>query len=280
MFKDFFYLKELFEKHDFDNPLMETLKILNILTGGSIEKQTVAKIECEIGDLGILLTKRKQGIPIEYVLGRGLFYGQSFICQPGALIPRKETELLVDVAIKKIKTESLSTIVDMGTGCGSIAISIALHTENTSIFASDLNESTVSVASKNIEKFNLENRITLFQGDLFEQFPDKGLENQIDVVVCNPPYIPTTSLKNLKSEGIDHEPEEAFNGGAFGVAFYQRLFKESLIYLKPEGHLVFEIGVGQEKLVSRLFSKNDGYHKFESFDDGENIRVICARKRL
>lgn len=281
MFDDILELNDLFEKKYFENPLCETLKILNVLSNGLISKVDISYLKKKGCNLESIVDKRKAGIPIEYILGLGCFYGQTFICEPGALIPREETELLVNVTINNIKNmqnESVLNIVDMGTGCGSIAVSIALNTERTKLFASDLNSETVAIAKKNISKFKLEERITLLQGDLFAPLSGSGLEKKMDLVVCNPPYIPSTSLKNMASEIIENEPEEAFNGGSFGIEFYRRLIKDSLIYLKPEGLLIFEIGIGQEKLVSRLFAKNEGYKDLEYVDDGENVRVICARK--
>ena len=281
MFYNFLKLYDLFKERNIENPLDETLKAFNILSDGRIHKIDQAFSGKDQSDLESIVSKRETGMPIEYALGLGRFFDQTFICEPGALIPREETELLVRVAldnIKKLPSESVLNVVDMGTGCGSIAISIALNTKATQLFASDLNKETVAIAQKNITKFQLENRITLFQGDLFAPFEGQGLEEKIDMIVCNPPYIPSTSLKKMAAEIIDYEPVEAFNGGSFGIEFYRRLIQSSLIFLKPQGFLVFEIGVGQEKLVTRIFTKNKGYKNLEYFDDGENVRVISAQK--
>ena len=282
MFDNFLKLYALFKKQNVENPLDETLKAFNIFSNDLIRKIDQSLIEKNQCNLEDIVAQRKSGTPIEYAVGLGCFFNQTFICEPGALIPREETELLVNIVlnnIKKIQQEFVLNIVDMGTGCGSIAISIALNSKATKLFASDLNAETVAIAQKNIAKFQLKDRITLFQGDLFAPFDGKGLEEKIDIVVCNPPYIPSTSLKKMASEIINYEPVEAFNGGAFGIEFYRRLIQNSLIFLKPQGFLVFEIGVGQEKLVSRIFDNNKEYVSLEYFDDGENIRVISAQKR-
>ena len=211
----------------------------------------------------------------------GSFYGNLFHCETGALIPRDETELLVSKALSFIKgftDKEHVNVVDMGTGCGSIAISIALNDVRTNVIASDLNESTILVAKKNVAKFQLEDRVKLLVGDLFAPFKGQGYDGNIDIIVCNPPYIPTTSLSKMESEIIDHEPKEAFDGGAFGINFYKRLIKDSLTYLKKDGILIFEIGQGQEKLVKRLFKKADDYQNIQFYDDGEHVRVISVMK--
>jgi release factor glutamine methyltransferase len=221
-------------------------------------------------------------MPTEYALGLGTFYGRTFYTESGALIPREETELLVDKALSVIKDRHSESerliVVDMGTGSGSIAISIALNTIGTEFYASDINADTVRIAEKNIHKFNLEDRVTLLCGDKFEPYGGMGLEGHVDFVICNPPYIPSTSLKKMDSEIIDFEPEEAFNGGSFGIEFFRGLIEGSLTFLRPGGFLIFEIGKGQEKLVSRLFKSNEGYINLEFIDDGADVRVICAQR--
>lgn len=282
MFEPFLKLLNEFENKGIENPLVETLKVFNVLTRNAINGADFSILDEKGLCFDDLVAKRLEGVPLEYILEAGVFFGKPFICLPGALIPREETELLVRTVldrIDKVQNGRELRIVDMGTGCGSIAVSIALNTNRTSVYASDLNAETVAVARKNIEKYHLSDRITLFQGDLFEPFKCHDLAGKIDIVVCNPPYIPSTSLKNMASEIINHEPEEAFNGGAFGIEFFRRLIRDSLIYLKPEGMIFFEIGAGQDKLVSRLFHKIDGYEDVEYVDNGDVVRVIGARKK-
>ncbi len=280
MFKSFERILKAFQDSNFDDPLTETLKYFDFLTGYgiqtadlSLESQTDTSIEN-------LITKRKEQVPFEYIYGETHFLGLAFFCTSDALIPRKETELLAKTAIKKIKAGSsgLQKVIDMGTGSGNIAVSIAANTENTHLLATDLKEKTIELAKKNVERHRLENRIKLFYGDLFAPITD-NYRLQIDVVVCNPPYVPSTSLKNLPREIIGHEPKEAFDAGAFGMEFYQRLISDAVLFLKPAGTLIFEIGKGQEKLVTRLFKKNGSYGNIEYFDDGIYIRVISAQKK-
>jgi release factor glutamine methyltransferase len=191
---------------------------------------------------------------------------------------------LVKVALsfveKKQKFQRDLTIIDMGTGCGNIAVSLAMNAENVKILASDISPAAVELAQVNVDKFKLQQRISLFCGDLFSPFHGSGYEGKIDMVVCNPPYIPTTSLSKLPSEIIDYEPTVALDAGAYGIGFFRRLISDSVTLLKPGGILVFEIGAGQEKLVTRLIQRSKTYGDIGFFDDGEQIRVISTTKKV
>jgi len=191
----------------------------------------------------------------------------------------------VDVAVifieERQKTAPKQVAVDVGTGCGNIPVLLALRTSGVDIFASDVSPEAVEVARKNIEKYNLGGRITLACGDLFEPFIEKGYEGKIDVVLCNPPYIPTASIEKMVPEISAHQPRLALDGGPYGVSFYQRRINEAVNVLKPGGLLVFEIGEGQEKLVSRTLSRHEHYEDLQYHKDHEDIvRVLSARKKL
>ena len=264
------------------DPLLETLKLLDIFS-----KRGITEADCIITenrfDPALIAEKRKQGVPFEYIVGMAPFMGEFFYCSRDALIPREETELLAKIALNFIKEKQQQAhhlkLIDMGTGCGNIAISLALNSENTTVIASDLNPETVAVTRKNVAKFNLEDRVTVHQGDLFKPISGKGYEGDVDIIVCNPPYIPSGSLKNMAPEIIGHEPKEAFDAGPFGLDFFRRLLNDAIIFLKPGGILVFEIGAGQEKLVTRLFKKREEYNNIQYHDDGEQIRVISAMRQ-
>ena len=145
------------------------------------------------------------------------------------------------------------------------------------VLASDVSSEAVEIARRNVHKFNAHEKIMLFCGDLFEPFDD--YQGNADMVICNPPYIPATSLKKLAPEIIDHEPVVALNGGPYGLDFLRRLINGALTVLKHDGVLAFEIGEGQEKLVERLFGKKDVYTNIEYFKYKEKIRVVSAVKK-
>jgi len=283
MFEDFLQAHSVFQDHGTENPLLDTVRLFDLLSNGALRKVDLSLLRQEKMDLLHLAQKRKEGMPMEYGIGMATFMGLMFYCSPDTLIPREETELLVEVALdlikKKREFENDLTIIDMGTGCGNIAVSLAMHSDNTKILASDISASAIEIAQKNVNKFNLQERVSLFCGDLFSPFHGLGYEEKIDLVVCNPPYIPTASLSKLSPEIIDHEPKVALDAGAFGIDIYRQLINDSLSILRPKGILVFEIGVGQEKLVTRLIERKNSYENIRYFDDGTHIRVVSAEKK-
>jgi release factor glutamine methyltransferase len=280
MFAEFQKIYKALEGQDIENPLEETLKLYDILSKRAISMLD-KNIYSEMGvSLDRLASERKKGLPTEYIIGKAPFMGQFFYCSPDALIPRAETELLTQRSIDLIKTrwpeQDQVSVIDMGTGCGNIAVSIALNVKWAKVLACDLNDGHMAIAKKNVQNFNLQGRITLFCGDLFGPIENKGYDHGIDMIVCNPPYIPTGSLNKLDPEIKDNEPVTAFDGGPFGIDIYRRLINDAVKFLKSSGILIFEIGVGQKDLVGRLIKRNGNYRDIEYFDDGEQVRVVKA----
>ncbi|MFA5975334.1 MAG: HemK/PrmC family methyltransferase [Elusimicrobiota bacterium] len=229
------------------------------------------------------IQKKKTGVPREYVLGKADFMEHPFECTPDTLIPRNETRVLVDTALQAILEkeafEKELLLIEIGTGCGNIAASIAMGSKQVRILASDISPKAVAIAQRNIDAYKLGDRVSLFCGDLFSPFQDKGYEGKIDFIVCNPPYIPTASLEKLASEIIDHEPRVALDGGPYGINIFRGLIAGALSLLKPSGMLFFEIGERQEKLAARLIEKNGGYEDISYFEYEGAIRVLRAKKR-
>jgi release factor glutamine methyltransferase len=229
------------------------------------------------------MKKRSQGtMPMEYILGKAVFMGYEFLCTPDTLIPTEDTDLLVQVAAgharKLNKADKPCTIIEIGTGCGNIAISLALQVKNARILASDISPEAVAVAQQNVEKHHVKEKVSLFCGDMFSPFQNLGYHGAIDMVVCNPPYIPTTSLAKLSADIVDHEPLVALDGGPYGIDAYRRLIAGAREFLSPSGMLLFEIGERQEKFVERLFKKNGGYQGVVHFKKHDKIRVMGAQK--
>lgn len=237
---------------------------------------TTANIEAP--EISIPTNKHRTGPPLEYVLGRAQFMGRTFHCTPATLIPRAETgglvEATLDVISREQQTKQELTLVEIGIGCGNIAVSVALATEHVKILASDVSSPAVEVAKRNVEEFGLQERITLFSGDLFAPFEGEGLAT-VDIVVCNPPYIPTRSLGKLPPEVLNFEPLIALDGGAYGIDFFVRLITEAPKILKPGGTLLFEIGERQESLVQYLFEKG-GFDEIEPLLYETKIRGFRA----
>ncbi len=274
---------EAFRLEGVDDPLLETLQLFDLLTHGVLRK-TAHSLFDEI-DLNLthLAKKRKEGVPLEYILERANFMNLELVCQPATLIPREETELLANVALDFVSQlqspQNKLTIVDVGTGCGNLAVSLATYTNNTHILASDISSEAVAIAQENVNRLNLQERVTLFCGDMFAPISEAGYDGDIDMVVCNPPYIPTNSLDNLAPEIIDHEPIVALDAGTYGLDIYRKLITGALTILKPGGVLTFEIGEGQDKLVGWLLQRNGGYKNIELFRNEKGVvRVICTIK--
>jgi release factor glutamine methyltransferase len=283
MFKDFLQSYSTFESEGVENPLWETLRLHDLLAGGAVRRASLTPSPEQNIDLIAAIQKRKKGVPWEYILGKAHFMGQLFECNPDTLIPTDETRALVNAALESIRekegVEKDLVLIELGTGCGNIAVSLALHSNHVRILASDISPAAISVAQRNVDRFQLGNRIFLYSGDLFSPFQTMRYEGKIDYVVCNPPYIPTGSLAKLSREIIDHEPRVALDGGPYGIDIFRRLISDSFSMLKPGGMLFFEIGEGQEKLTTRLLKKNGGYQDIEYFEDNSIIRAIRAVKK-
>jgi len=264
-------------------PLYETLRIVDILSKGALRNADLSLLDKADTNLASLAQKRNENMPWEYIIGRASFMGRLFYCTQDTLIPTEETSLLVKTAVdfigQKQKQANDLTLIDMGTGCGNIAISIALHSEAVKIFASDVSTAAIEVVKKNVDAFNLQERMSIFCGDLFAPILEAGYQGKIDFIVSNPPYIPTSSLKNLAAEIINFEPVVALDAGPYGINIFRRLIADSVVMLKPKGALIFEIGLGQEKLVQRLIEKHGGYEDVRFYTHDNQIKVISAVKR-
>lgn len=282
MYKHFMQSYDLFKESGIADPLFETLRMFDILSDGKV-KDILSACERNLKDSAVIARERKKGIPMEYILGTATFNGRSFICTKDTLIPTEETILLVMTAHDFIEKRLLAglgpqTVIEIGTGCGNIALSLAaLCNDDVKIMASDVSEPAAEIAKKNVAKFDAHEKVSIFCGDLFEPFT--GFQGKTDMVLCNPPYIPTTSLKKLSPEITDHEPLVALDGGPYGLTLFRRLITEALKVLKPQGILAFEIGQGQEKLISMLFAKNSAYEDIRHFKHGGHVRVISAVRR-
>ncbi len=234
-------------------------------------------------DLDQLIARRVAGTPLEYLLGRVRFLGVELLADPGALVPRAETEILGRTALRVLGElgRSEPRVIDMCCGAGNLACAIATAVPAARLFASDLTDGCVALSRRNVDHLGLADRIAVVQGDLFAPLVGLGLEGTIDVVVCNPPYISTGRLtEGDRKELLDHEPREAFDGGPYGLSIHQRVIKQARDFLRPGGHLLFEFGLGQERQLAALFKRGRVYSevRFENDADGKP-RVAHAHIR-
>jgi release factor glutamine methyltransferase len=150
-------------------------------------------------------------------------------------------------------------VIDMGCGSGNLACALASAAPRARVWASDITESCAALTRENAALLGLQDRVLVSQGDLFEPLRGRGLEGGFDLVLMNPPYIPTSSLEKNHAQLLEHEPRAAFDGGPYGISILSRLLQDAPAFLKPGGHLLFEFGAGQAKLVQRLVERGEAW---------------------
>ncbi|HHV58842.1 MAG TPA: peptide chain release factor N(5)-glutamine methyltransferase [Clostridiaceae bacterium] len=201
-----------------------------------------------------LIQERASGKPLQYITGVNEFMSLPILVTPDVLIPRPETEILVEKVIAYLKkiNEPKTNILDMGTGSGCIAVSIARYVENCFVTAVDISSDALSIAYFNAMDLGFTDRISFIKSNLFEKVEKT---QYFDVIVSNPPYIPSCEIESLQREVRDYEPEIALDGGADGLFYYKRIIDESPKFLKPGGMLAFEVGINEALAVVDFMKK-------------------------
>lgn len=230
------------------------------------------------------IQKRLKNIPLQYITKHQEFMGMDFFIEEGVLIPRPETEILVEKIIEKLKDKKSNSplrVADLGTGSGIIAISVAKYIKDVTIYAIDISEKTLKLAFKNAHKHNCEDRIIFLQGDLFEPLRGKIDQNSLDGIVSNPPYISLEDFELLPIEIREKEPKIALYGGINGIDYYRKIIKKASYFLKKNGFLALEVGAGQAKKVKELILKENNFKQnIEIFKDYSDIeRVVIAYRK-
>ncbi len=212
--------------------------------------------------------------PLQYIIKKSDFYKYQFYVEEGVFIPRPETEILVEETIniyKKFFFPSYVDILDIGTGSGNIPIALSKEIKNSSLIATDISEKSIKVAKKNAIKNKVENKIKFIKTDLF---PKKNI--RFDIIVSNPPYIPTNEIRNLQDE-VKKEPYIALNGGENGLYFIKLILFNSNKFLKTNGFLILEIGDGQWPKFKNIVP--DFLKIYNVFKDYSNIERVVAFKK-
>lgn len=226
------------------------------------------------------LEQRAAGQPLQYLIGSQEFYGLHFIVTPDVLIPRPETEFLIDRVIKAVKELNLETplIADIGTGSGCIAITLAKQLPEARLIATDVSSAALNVARTNAELNSVRDRIEFVEGDLVSPFAERGPDFCVDVLAFNPPYVPEDSRESLQREVRDWEPEIALFGGIDGLDFYRRLVVEGTRHLKPGGLVILEIGFTQLEPIQEIV-KGGPLELVDITRDLQGIpRTLCLRR--
>lgn len=238
--------------------------------------------EFELNGFRSLIRRRIKREPLQYITGYREFWSLDFLVNPSVLIPRPETEILIEEVLKLRKKNLLPQslkpkILDLCTGCGVIAISLAKEITLADIWASDISSKAINTANKNAKRHKVDSQIKFFQGDLWEPF--QSFSNNFDIVISNPPYILTEMIQNLSPEIYLYEPKIALDGHENGMYFIQEIIQESWRYLKPGGWLLMEMAPDQTKKALSLLESLKFYDYSERIMDyGKKFRAVKAQR--
>jgi release factor glutamine methyltransferase len=222
------------------------------------------------------IERRAKGEPVAYIAGTAWFMSLEFIVEPTVLIPRPETEGLVEKASEIIRElySGKAAVLDLCTGSGCIGIATAARFDKISVHLSDVDESALDVAGRNIKKHNLGEKVSVIKSNLFESLGD----NKYDLILSNPPYVAEGDTRQLDDEVRRFEPSIALFGGKDGLYFYRKIAKDAGSYLKPGGYLLLEAGIDQAESIAEILVKNE----FTIIDIQEDLsgipRIITAKK--
>ena len=237
-----------------------------------------------------LIDRRSKGEPVQYIMGCQEFMGLEFIVNENVLIPRQDTETLVEDALEIINTGSLRgedmdvkrkewDILDLCTGSGAIGVSLARTANKVNVTCSDISEGAIKVAKENAQKHGLAKSMKFEQGDLLKPFANHFRKKRFDMIISNPPYIKSSVIPTLQREVCEHEPLSALDGGESGLDFYERIVSDVGEHLRKDGILLLEIGYDQGEAVSALISKNDDFTAIRVLKDlAEHDRIVFAKK--
>lgn len=233
--------------------------------------------------LAELIAARLGGTPLAHLTERQHFMDLEFVVGPDALIPRRETELLAEaaeVALQDSPPSEPRRAVDIGTGCGNLAIALSLRCPDTRFVAIDISADAIGIARRNAAHHGLANRLEFLVGDLFAPIDRRENQAAFNLIVCNPPYISSGRVPQMAAEISDHEPAAAFDGGFGGLSVVRRLIAEAPKFLIPGGLLVFEIGAGQGEALAARARANSEFDEVKTISNSDGvIRVIAARRR-
>lgn len=267
---------------DYCNPLFESrlilAKILNvdksyIYTYGDLEVSEEAQEE-----FLSLIKKRSTAYPMAYLLNEKQFMGLDLYVEEGVLIPRPDTEVLVEYVIdyiEKTYKDKKINILDVGIGSGAISLSLGKYCPNARVYGMDIGYKPIKVSNINKERLKL-NNVSFHQGDLFQAIDNLKLQGQCEIIISNPPYIREGDIKSLQKDVVDYEPRLALDGGLDGLDFYRKITHEGKKYLTKNGLLIYEIGFDQGQDLKKIMT-NEGYRDIEIIKDLQGLdRVVLG----
>ncbi|QQE47342.1 Release factor glutamine methyltransferase [Peptoniphilus harei] len=264
------YLKDL----EYTDPIYETRRILSFLLNKDLSY--LVAHDSELLDSTVeeryfeILDKRKNGMPIQYILGEEDFYGRSFKVLKDVLIPRQDTEISVETLLKIIKNSKINNMLEIGCGTGIVSISVDLETK-IDVTAIDISKRAIENSIINKEK--LGSGIKIMKSDLFS-----NIKESFDLIYSNPPYIKSDEIEKLQVEVRKHEPRLALDGGEDGLHFYRKIIEKAPEYLNDRGYLVFEIGHDEAKDICALME--DKFDVEVIKDLSKLDRVVVGQLRM
>lgn len=252
--------------------------------------------EDQYRDLSYAIRRRFKHVPLQYIIGEQEFYGHAFKVRPGVLIPRPETELLVDEVkgvLKDVRDKGHPPLIlDLCTGSGALAVTLSKEISKARLFATDISEDAIEVARENADSLGVSKNIEFLIGDLFGalkdfkpdaklkkelELDDDSLKGAFDFIVSNPPYVRTSEYKELSTEIKDHEPKEALVAGPDGLKYIKKIVKGASAWLKPGGMLMIEVGFDHANDVKALIKETGSFKGIKHSNDLQRIaRVVKA----
>ncbi|NTW17035.1 MAG: peptide chain release factor N(5)-glutamine methyltransferase [Syntrophaceae bacterium] len=232
--------------------------------------------EKEYGDFRSWIERRKHGEPVAYIVGKKEFWSLPFEVSSHVLIPRPETEILVEEVLKVCAGGGVKNprILEIGTGCGAISVSLASELKEAYIVATDISREAIAVAMKNAHNNGVRNQISFLIGDLFQPVSGK-----FDIIVSNPPYISEEEYDHLPSEIREFEPRLALCAGTYGTEYHDAIITEGILYLEMGGSLLMEMGAGQKDRIENMLKESHLYDSIARRSDYGGIdRISIARR--
>lgn len=279
---------EYFEDAEIENPRLNAEVLLGNVLGlerimlyARFDQEVDARQRTEFREL---VKKRADRHPLQYLLGEAEFYGRDFTVTPAVLVPRPETEQVVDKCLEKLpEQEETYRIADVGTGSGVIAVTLALERPSAQVIGTDSSTDALEVAQQNARRHEVKERVGLLEGELTEPV-QRALEKsgkKLHLLVSNPPYIPSDQVEELEPEVRDHEPRSALDGGEDGLDVVRLLIERAGPLLQDGGWLVLELGEDQADEVREMLGSTDAFHgaEVETETDGSGCeRVLAVEK--
>jgi release factor glutamine methyltransferase len=230
-----------------------------------------------------LLDHVAAGEPAAYLIGYALFLGREFEVTRDTLIPRRDTEELVKIILDEVGAQALPDrphVLELGTGSGCVAITLALVLPGSTVVATDISAAALAVAARNARRHGVDDRVVLVQGDLFEPVGRFAAERPFDLIVSNPPYIPTRKFDAMGRAVAAHEPHLALDGGDDGLGFHRRILAEGPHYVAPGGRIYLEHEADQGPLARRIAEMSDALEEVRILQDSRgHDRALTARMR-